>query len=755
MPGKKLNFPSRAQRKALLEQLKNLNDPEAAKDEFFQDYLKALEKVEGKMEELSAENEQGIPKDLTEEDAQTLCDLMLAAGDHAENYLVRSMNLNGGKLPDGVPKVVDKLQVLMAKDYEALAEYDPAKQPQSLPELQESTRTLTIDLRDRQLDKLGNMQNTRFPMTVVDSTGKKRRGVFTKAAYMSAQKDYKTLIDDAKAACKTAEQKKQLDDFLTNYRKHHSKRGKTYSGGQINDRTSDTYLLGRMCKELDSVYNSDKRKAELNEDGTLKTEHAKEFLAKYGVTDLPKAALEVMRKGLSKYKENVALDINGERLEIDDGTRLDNRNTAMSAVAGLLGCSKLVCRSDNMRFIGEDGKVTEGTFMDFAEGVDLYKKQDLMKHVKKDPFADEMTRRKLNRELADVQVLDYLCNNEDRHIGNLTYDIDQNGQIRGIQCFDNDSSFGQSTKDPGHLRVISKSMAEKLENMTPAMLRFALRGRGLSQDELEAAGQRLVQLKADIRYGQIRKLSDEELGKYRPKELYSSEKNSSNLFAKLDEFFGEYAKSVRGDTPFTPLPEQPKPELKEVSTTSRKHTVGGLTDSLARISRKVENKETGFRVDKLRSKYRGSSGKYDAMVAAAKEANRLYQKLTGQLPDAENPNELPDLNKLATEDPKTFQQVIEAFTKVSDATDEYLNYKTKQRKAVDADHIKAKNDYEESHINYAKDLRKITGDFLSSRRPADETELAELQANEARRELEKRRAGEAPAEPEILGGPVV
>ncbi len=66
--------------------------------------------------------------------------------------------------------------------------------------------------------------------------------------------------------------------------------------------------------------------------------------------------------------------LNAERLEIADGARIDNRNVAMSAVAGLPGCSKLVARSDNMRFIGEDGVVTEGTFMDCAQGTDLAKK---------------------------------------------------------------------------------------------------------------------------------------------------------------------------------------------------------------------------------------------------------------------------------------------------------------------------------------------------------------------------------------------
>jgi hypothetical protein len=445
------------------------------------------------------------------------------------------------------------------------------------------------------------------------------------------------------------------------------------------------------------------------------------------------------------FKDNIALDINAERLEIGEGQRIDNRNTALSAVAGLLGCSKMVCRSDNMRFIGEDGKVTEGTFMDYAEGVDLIKKPELFKHVAINPFQKEENRRKLNRQLADCQVLDYLCNNEDRHRGNMTYDIDQDGQLRGIQLFDNDSTFGLSSKSPKKLRVVSQSMAKKLESLTPEMLKFTLRGRGLSEEELNAAAYRLSQLKADIKYGELTVMTDQQLGKYKPENLKPKNPNASNLFTQIDLCFNETAKLYREDTPFTPLPEQPKPDLKEVSSTSRKHTLGGLTDSLAQVSRKVENEETGFKVDDLRTRFRGSSPKYDAMVAAAKEANALYKKLTGKLPGQEE-GKLTDLSKLVSEDPETLGKVIEAFVKVDETTSEYLNYKTEQRGAEDVDSIVPKNDYEKAHINYAKGLKKITGEFLSSRRPANEAELEDLQANTARRELEKRRAGEAPQE---------
>ena len=71
------------------------------------------------------------------------------------------------------------------------------------------------------------------------------------------------------------------------------------------------------------------------------------------------------------------------------------------------------------------------------------------------------------------------------------------------------------------------------------------------------------------------------------------------------------------------------------------------------------------------------------------------------------------------------------------------------------DSIKPNNEYEKGHIDYGKDLKKITGEFLASRRPADAAEKEDLPANtvrpepENRREAEKQNAPKAPEEPVI------
>ena len=41
-----------------------------------------------------------------------------------------------------------------------------------------------------------------------------------------------------------------------------------------------------------------------------------------------------------------------------------------------------------------------------------------------------------------MQIMDFLSGNVDRHGGNMTYKVDDNGKIVGAVAFDNDTSFG-------------------------------------------------------------------------------------------------------------------------------------------------------------------------------------------------------------------------------------------------------------------------------------------------------------------------
>ncbi len=67
-------------------------------------------------------------------------------------------------------------------------------------------------------------------------------------------------------------------------------------------------------------------------------------------------------------------------------------------------------------------------------------------------------------QITDIQVLDFICGNTDRHFGNLMYGFDKNGKLM-LQAFDNDTSLTNKNEmfdnwngsvDPSGMRMINK-----------------------------------------------------------------------------------------------------------------------------------------------------------------------------------------------------------------------------------------------------------------------------------------------------------
>ena len=176
---------------------------------------------------------------------------------------------------------------------------------------------------------------------------------------------------------------------------------------------------------------------------------------------IPDNAIDVLTEGLNKLIGNAANNILTANLELPEGSRLDHRNNVI-------------------------------------------------------------------RSLADLQIIDYLCLNEDRHPGNLMYQVNQEGIITGIQGIDNDSSFGRrrcGQVENSALKVISKTMADKVKKLSPEMLRFALRGRGLSDEEVTAAVDRLSDLKKLIRNKTVRTVRDDKFNELSNDQMFPTDKD--------------------------------------------------------------------------------------------------------------------------------------------------------------------------------------------------------------------------------------
>lgn len=131
----------------------------------------------------------------------------------------------------------------------------------------------------------------------------------------------------------------------------------------------------------------------------------------------------------------------------------------------------------------------------------------------------------IRRDLVKLQLLDALCAQGDRHMGNYVVRFDENGGILGLQGIDNDQAFGTRIGNPNDLMhgqgagtvgtdglvhtgfsdfngvmlpsVVDRDMKDAFDAMTPDTLRASLAGL-LPPEEIEVAVQRLGVIKAHL-----------------------------------------------------------------------------------------------------------------------------------------------------------------------------------------------------------------------------------------------------------------
>lgn len=199
---------------------------------------------------------------------------------------------------------------------------------------------------------------------------------------------------------------------------------------------------------------------------------------------------------------------------IDTGDRLAERASAMNDVAHSLGYPDLLVGTRRVTVMRGDKKET-GVMMDPTD-MDLI---DPAKILNDDhPFykvnEKDFDSREMLSSLADLQILDYLCANTDRHRMNffLRMDLSESDhpKLLGVQGIDNDNSFGK-LNDGGvlklagseNLKIITPKMADAVEGMTEEKLQEILSPYHLSEKQIEAAGTRLKKLQSMIKKGRM------------------------------------------------------------------------------------------------------------------------------------------------------------------------------------------------------------------------------------------------------------
>lgn len=730
----KFNIIDPAERRQLIQEMEELrksSDFGKSSTRFYDAYIDTLRKLDRKMAALSGPANGSLPPVLTEKDAEELA-MGLTMAATAGERLLQAMQKGGRVVHASLPGVVNKIQNILSKDYNAIRNYDPAE-PKTLPEIQAQARTLTINIRDRKLGTVGNLTNTRTPLTVVNAQGKKRTGVFTKANTFSIKKDFQAALDGAKAQC-SPEGAAELDKLLPGIKAYLVERAKNDVGIRIKETASDEVTIGYLSLLL----HAEAMKGPAGTGFTLVGPNkgvAQSVLKRAGV-DLSKIsskALSTITKNFHALANNVGAQNMSIGLELQDGERIDTRNAAMSAVAGLFGISSLVAKSSLMKFVDADGKTVEGTFMDFADGLDLANDRSQMAYVSDDPLDDPETRGPFMKQLADLQVLDYLCQNVDRHIGNMFYKINEQGKLIGIQAIDNDTAFGSCKADITSLKslkVVSKSMADKLaQPYYPDMMGVVLRGHGLSEKEIDRAKERMKDLQNEIKAGKIRVVPDKDFGKYNMVDFYPDREDETNLFRSVNRTLVRSISDAQARYGRKEYKPQPKPEFSLIGTTDRKYTVGGLRDMIDEAGRLVEDKEKGTSMRELVG-VRGRSQNFkDLMDSVQRTANLKNTVMDRRMGNGRRT--VDDFVTLSEGPASSMRKAAdEAFGDMEEKALTYLEGKMEERGVRNLENLKGKNAYEQKHIDFARSVLQSVSNYKEmTQEPTTEAEKRQLMEN--------------------------
>ena len=598
-----------------------------SKSKDYEDFLKPMTLLDQEMSALMKADENGW-KLLDKERYDSLLRKYRVAGNNLEVYLSDTKDTTD---PDelALREKVKMLGDLMAADTNALRHYgsQPQRELKSLPTILEEARVPVMDQGSKKIKSVGGAQSSRIPMTIIGPDGKPLAGMFTKADVFDPIGMCNKAAAAAAAKAVTQEGADLIRNFMTAYKAYYTAHPdpKKPVG---NDPDMAYFCLKDLRKPGSSTSNF-----------TIIADRFAEELARVSGKNLEEiydlCGRNALKKFCSEMHSNKVFDIyiKAREVKMEPGARVDRKNAGMSLVAERLGMPDIVCHSRPMKLKGPDGKIVDGTFMAFAKGVDPGKPGH--EGFKLDSDSLKNTDGRGLEAIADLQVLDYICGNVDRHGYNVFYITDEDGKLIGVQGIDNDSSLGKIVPQkwddkvrrvptPSTMGVISKKTAEKIMKTSPAELAFILRGT-VDEPSIDAACHRLYVMqkmieksrenldpqKQDIRYPYLRELDTKGFAKVDLKKL--TEKKADNHFRELTEV----VKGISGRA--NRANETDPPEL--IGSTNRA-TEAGVTGQI------LKAKALSKKLSDCTSFWRGSSSQnYLDLEKAVKDYRELQEKL--------------------------------------------------------------------------------------------------------------------------------
>lgn len=427
---------------------------------------------------------------------------------------------------------------------------------------------------------------------------------------------------------------------------------------------------------------------------------------------------ENVSRAVAKDMSKVSFyDIDG----VKSGQRIELRNVAMSQVGDALGVPKLLARSMTAQIMSKD-KIYDGVFMETADGEDISHVQDGegMALITAKQAREAYNDPRGLKSLANLQILDYICMNQDRHEKNMMYQFEDlntdHPKFIGVQGIDNDLSFGTNVPDPdkklqflpaiNDMQVISREMAEKVQKPeTFAEIEAALKKNDLPQEEIEAARKRLENIITAIKEGRLRIVDDNEWGKGDNTFEKLAKKGESSLFnmvktsvvdpmAERAEAWNalpeeerkvkpskklRYAMSVQVDSFGLGVADQR--EIKNLRAQVEKNFIKEVAEDISQMemSDSLSEKDVLSYVREFSiglyqilndadPTFHGTSGTYKKLKTAAKELKSLSSRLSKKLKK--------DDDKLSAKDAK---KLLDALAKMKKCSINYQNKKNNEK----------------------------------------------------------------------------
>lgn len=456
---------------------------------------------------------------------------------------------------------------LLAQDQKLLAAIsvdEDAYPPLSLPQAVELARGRTVDLTGASLSTRGGALSSRIPMSITDAGGRTVEGFFTAETRIAPAETYRRALDEFIRALSTgdlgispigvrnvndvhpAEARMQLLEKLREFNTRENIAALLVPG---EDGTPAFIDQNKRLREAPTQGDSLWRCFGLDDDDLACLYSLRAYSDRFGP----------MEKAFSDkvYGVHLQKSLYGGALGVAPDANIDRRNCAMSVVANMLGAPELVAASVPMTAV--DGQtVTRGVFMANAKGEPCGNLP--YDHPIGHRASEDFLTVQAMKDIAGLQVLDYICMNIDRHRGNLFFRFDDSGRICGVQGIDNDCSFGIRPLEVGKrshmlpalrdITAVPESVGRAIQGMTEEMLRTNLRG-SLTDAEITAACKRLSDLQArlvrpeqlpqredgtiELQRGAICMLSDAEWERIDPEKLCGLDNGSNSENRYLDQ----------------------------------------------------------------------------------------------------------------------------------------------------------------------------------------------------------------------------